>query len=64
MQILVGIEQDDHYDSVYEKCNKNEITRNPYYGVEAEDQVNNGEIRQSAFDSAKNVKVSQNPYYE
>ena len=58
------IEEDDHYDSVIEKKNDNEVTNNPYYGAKSEDQVNNDEIRQSTFDKSENVKVSNNPYYE
>ena len=58
------VDKDGHYDSLNEKKNDNEVTNNPYYGVEAEGQVNNNEIRQSTFDKTENVKVSDNPYYE
>ena len=61
---LGDIEEDDHYDTVIEKKNDNEVTNSPYYGAESEDQVNNDEIRQSTFDKSENVKVSDNPYYE
>ena len=61
---ILDIDKDDHYDSVDDKKKQDDVTNNPYYGVEAEGNVNNKEIRQSTFDGAENVKVSENPYYE
>ena len=63
-EISGDIDEDDNYDSIHDKKNQNQVTNNPYYGVEAEGNVNNEEIRQSTFDGAENVKVSENPYYE
>ena len=62
--LIAGIvDEDDYNDSVDKKKNDNETTMNPYYGVEAEDRINSDNIRQSDFDNAEKIKVSENPYY-
>ena len=62
--VIAGIvDEDDHNDSVDEKKNDDEITKNPYYGVEAENSFNSENVRQSDFDNAENIKISENPYY-
>ena len=58
------MDNDDHYDSVHDNENNGNIINNPYYGNESGDCDGNGTIRQSPFDSAIKVKVSENPYYQ